>query len=207
MNHRQTEFIFPTPLYITKFSNTEFCDDAVKVLEKFTIDDKSAETKHCWTTHDDLHLRQSFSNVVSKIKDEVKYAFDQLGVIREEEKITCMWANISDADNRHALHPHSNSFMSGVLYLEAPEQPGNIGFRDPRQGNDVISPDYEEHSIFKNRTIEVKPEKGLLIIFPSWLYHGTTAGNFSVNEKRISLSFNIMPKGRVNDFSKKGYWN
>jgi uncharacterized protein (TIGR02466 family) len=101
------------------------------------------------------------------------------------------------------LHPHSNSFFSGVLYCETPGISGNIGFKDPRPAAEVLYFDYADNSIFKERTVEIEPKKGRLVMFPSWLYHGTKSGFFSENENRISLSFNIMPVTEVTDFSKK----
>lgn len=203
MIKRHVEHIFPTPLFISKIDDANLLDTVIMSLNDLSIDDYFSEDKLCKTTKDDLHLRYQFEDITNLIKSEVNYVYNELGVIRSSETITCMWANISKADNRHALHPHGNSYISGVLYLSTPSECGNIGFKDPRQGNEVIVPDYTDSSIFKNRTIEVQPKKGLLILFPSWLYHGTQRGFFSEDERRISLSFNTMPVTKVDDFSRK----
>jgi uncharacterized protein (TIGR02466 family) len=134
---------------------------------------------------------------------EVSLYLDELGVIRDSEKMTCMWANISKSKNRHAVHMHPNSFLSGVLYLNTPGTPGNIGFKDPRPGAEILAFNYKEDSVFKYRTREVEPKEGLLILFPSWLQHGTTRGNFEDLEDRISLSFNILPTGNFTDYSRR----
>ena len=114
-----------------------------------------------------------------------------------------MWANVSKSKNRHALHLHANSYFSGVLYLDAPSSPGNIGFKDPRVASEMLSFDYKLGSMFKERTIEIEPKPGRMLMFPSWLSHGTKPGNFNDSENRISLSFNVLPKVNVQDFSRK----
>lgn len=203
MTKRHVEYIFPTPLFISKIEDTSLLDDTIASLNSLTVDDTWMEDVRCKTTSDDLHLRYQFQDIKKVIESEVHSVYDDLGVIRTKETITCMWANMSTAANRHALHSHGNSYMSGVLYLSTPKDCGNIGFKDPRPGNEIIVPDYTDNSIFKNRTIEVRPKKGLLLIFPSWLYHGTLPGTFPDTETRISLSFNTMPVTKVNDFSRK----
>ena len=40
-------------------------------------------------------------------------------------------------------------------------------------------------------------------MFPSWLHHGTRPGNFDDTQDRIALSFNVLPKCNVMDFSRK----
>ena len=108
-----------------------------------------------------------------------------------------MWANMSKAANRHALHPHGNSYMSGVLYLSTPKDCGNIGFKDPRQGNEIIVPDYTEDSIFKNRTIEVEPKKGLLLMFPSYLIHKGILRDIR-KSNCFTMAFDFVVKSPVN---------
>ena len=196
MTRRHVEYIFPTPLFISKIEDSSLLDDTITSLNRLTVDDIASEDALCKTTLDDLNLRYQFQDIKKVIDSEVRRVYDDLGVIRSKEIITCMWANMSKAANRHALHPHGNSYMSGVLYLSTPKDCGNIGFKDPRQGNEIIVPDYTEDSIFKNRTIEVEPKKGLLLMFPSWLYHWTKphVDNFD----RWNISFNVLPTGKIN---------
>ena len=63
--------------------------------------------------------------------------------------------------------------------------------------------DFEDDSIFQHRTIEIEPITGRLIMFPSWLYHGTRQGEFDPPEKRVSLSFNVMPTAKIKDHTRK----
>jgi uncharacterized protein (TIGR02466 family) len=201
--HRQQELLFATPLHIVQFFDTGFCDRAVAAIYALGKHQRISDDDLHWCTPDDLHVRPEFQELKSLILQEATLLFDNLGVIRTGEKMTCMWANISKAKNRHAVHMHANSYYSGVIYLNTPSNPGNIGFKDPRPGAEVFAPNYTEESIYKHRTREVQPEKGRLIFFPSWLHHGTARGTFDDSEDRISLSFNLVPEGPMTGYSRK----
>lgn len=200
---RSKQLIFPTPLYIIDFNDTSFCDETIVNLKWLQDNNLGVGDDLCWTSIDTLHKRNEFQKIQSIILKEIEQVFNDVGLIRETQYISCMWANISKAINRHALHPHANSFFSGVIYLNTPINPGNIGFKDPRPAAEVLTFDYIESSIFSQRTIEIEPVKGRMIVFPSWLYHGTKRGFFPNDEERISLSFNILPKVKVQDFTRK----
>lgn len=200
---RQVMSLFPTPLYVVDFDNLDFIQNIKIEVLKILQNGEVTRDELCSTTPDDLHNRESFSKLKDIILAEVELVFENIGLLYDDFYISCMWANISKSKNRHALHLHANSYFSGVLYLDAPASPGNIGFKDPRAASEMLSFDYKPGSMFKERTIEIEPKTGRMLIFPSWLYHGTRPGNFNDDENRISLSFNILPKVNVQDFSRK----
>lgn len=198
------ELLFSTPLFIYDYGDSEILKSPLNyVMNK---SEKLFVSETCRSTEDNLQILPEFSYLIFDIKNKIKEVFNDIGLLREDEIITCMWANVSKKLNRHNMHLHPNSFFSGVLYLNAPNNAGNIGFKDPRYGAELLAFDFEEHSIFKNRTIEVETITGRLIFFPSWLYHGTRQGKFDDNENRVSLSFNIMPKTNVVDYGRKCYF-
>lgn len=193
--------LFSTPLYIFDYGEAEILKQPLDyVLNK---SQRLFVSETCRSTEDHLHILPEFSNLVFDLKQKTKEVFDDIGLLREDEMITCMWANTSKKLNRHNMHMHQNSFFSGVLYLNAPKNAGNIGFKDPRFSAEMLSFDFTEESIFRHKTVEVEPITGRLIFFPSWLYHGTRQGEFDDDENRVSLSFNIMPKTRVTQYSRK----
>jgi uncharacterized protein (TIGR02466 family) len=200
---RQTQLIFPTPVHIVDFPDTTFCDRAVGYIKDIRNFGEGGGDDICWCTPDNLDLRPEFQEVKEIILSEIERVFNYIGLVRDSQYMTCMWANVSKPKNRHALHPHANSYYSGVLYLETPGTPGNIGFKDPRPSSEMLSPDYIENSMFKLRTIEIEPRKGRLVMFPSWLHHGTRPGNFDESLDRIALSFNIMPRCTITDHTRR----
>ena len=47
------------------------------------------------------------------------------------------------------------------------------------------------------------PEKGKMLVWPSWLIHGVELGRSQEKEYRISIAFNVMLKGSVNIPTKR----
>lgn len=108
-----------------------------------------------------------------------------------KNKIENMWIIINDKKDYNASHTHPGSIFSGVYYISASENSGDIVFENPSAR--YMQYDWNDrHKENLNRlnaeTYFYKAITGKLIIFPSWLLHRVTA-NLS-NKKRIALSFN-----------------
>jgi len=100
------------------------------------------------------------------------------------------WLNINKENSYNVSHSHGpfvGNALSGVFYVNAPENCGDITFYDPRGViTSAIDLDYYSDSPRYNT---IKPYNNLLLIFPSWLEHSVNA-NLSTQE-RISIGFNI----------------
>src|SRR5689334_20834567 len=83
------------------------------------------------------------------------------------------WAAICRAGAYHAPHSHPDSAWSGVYYVDAgtgnPEYPlsGVLEFLDPRAGAEAVTAPGDPYG----EQVRVRPEAGLLVVFPSWLFH------------------------------------
>jgi hypothetical protein len=83
------------------------------------------------------------------------------------------WFNLSETGDSTGVHNHAReSVVSGVYYLEAPIDSGELFFRS--DGEDDYS---------------LAPDAGSVVLFPSELRHGVRM-NYS-SGKRISLAFNL----------------
>jgi uncharacterized protein (TIGR02466 family) len=89
----------------------------------------------------------------------------------------------------NTLHNHPNSILSGVYYLQAPENCGGIFFSDPRPASRMLNPPLIDFNVWTLLNVSYKAHVGTMILFPSWLLHGVEM-NMS-EEVRISISFNI----------------
>jgi uncharacterized protein (TIGR02466 family) len=100
------------------------------------------------------------------------------------------WATVCRDGAYHAPHSHPDSAWSGVYYVAAgrkdPDRPlnGVLEFLDPRAGVDAVTAPGDPYG----EPFRVHPEDGLLVIFPSWLYHWVHP--YVGNEPRIAVSFN-----------------
>lgn len=98
-----------------------------------------------------------------------------------------MWACINKRHDQNLIHSHSNKYnLSGVYYLNVPQDSGDIVFRDPRPG--ALGAPYR---LFKDDTDHVSftPFVGLTMLFPSYLEHFVLPSKS--DEDRISISFDL----------------
>ena len=100
------------------------------------------------------------------------------------------WANVCRAGGYHVLHNHATYHWSGVYYVAAgtqvPEQArsGVIEMQDPRGFTEMSGTPGNPFG----RTLAVTPVDGILLVFPSWLYHWVNP--YEGEGERISIAFN-----------------
>ncbi len=100
------------------------------------------------------------------------------------------WATICRAGAYHAPHSHPDSAWSGVYYVDpgtdSRDQPlsGVLEFLDPRAGVEAVTAPGDPYG----DPFRVRPEAGLLVLFPSWLYHWVHP--YTGQTPRIAVSFN-----------------
>jgi tetratricopeptide (TPR) repeat protein len=110
---------------------------------------------------------------------------------RPSEWSLTMWANVIESEGFQVPHIHPSGWLSAVYYVKVPEvvrsegQSGWIEFGEPYQ--DIA------HNV-RPETLALRPEDGLLLLFPSYFYHRTLP--FQSNERRISIAFDVVPKRR-----------
>jgi uncharacterized protein (TIGR02466 family) len=195
MKNKILNLIFPTPIANIQFDDNLIFDNSSKYLislMKSNDNLKFNNTGH-YCTSDNLNLDINLIDLIKIIDNEIKiFAEDVYKINKNDIKMSCMWANIRSAESKHHVHLHQNSYISGVLYLNSStiSTPGDIFFVDPRIGNRFLLADHIDENNYMSSTWKFTPKKGMMLIFPGWLEHGTDCGNFSNLEYRISVSFN-----------------
>ena len=100
------------------------------------------------------------------------------------------WAAICRTGAYHAPHSHPDSAWSGVYYVDpgtdTPDLPlsGVLEFLDPRAGVEAVTAPGDPYG----EPFRVRPQAGLLVVFPSWLYHWVHP--YVGKTPRIAVSFN-----------------
>jgi len=97
-----------------------------------------------------------------------------------ELEICNLWANLNAPGDWNAAHHHPGAHISGVFYAQAPEGCGDLMLRPPYSFFDVVLDHTEQPS--------VTPEPGLVVLFPSDVFHHTEPNRGDAD--RISYSFN-----------------
>jgi uncharacterized protein (TIGR02466 family) len=100
------------------------------------------------------------------------------------------WATVCRSGAYHAPHSHPDNAWSGVYYVDSgsenPDQPlsGMLEFLDPRAGAEAVSGPGDPYG----EPFRVRPQAGLIVVFPSWLYHWVHP--YAGETPRIAISFN-----------------
>ena len=100
-----------------------------------------------------------------------------------------MWGNILKSAGHQTTHNHPSGWLSGVFYVKVPEpilnggngQDGWIEFGRPRA--EYGNADQLDLRLFR-------PRPGMLIVFPSYLWHRTLP--FESEQTRISIAFDVV---------------
>lgn len=102
------------------------------------------------------------------------------------------WLNLNTPDTWHDPHEHYGALVSGTVYIEVPEDSGDIIFYDPvktRTQFNVINGDYRKNKKNYFDEFRVSPIAGEFLLFEPWITH-SVAPNLT-DQTRISISFNI----------------
>jgi uncharacterized protein (TIGR02466 family) len=112
--------------------------------------------------------------------------------------ITQSWANYTKKNQYHHTHEHPNSFISGVLYINANEAHDKITLH--KKGYQQIKPVPTEWNWYNSDSWFYTVKTGMIILFPSGTTHNveTKVGD----NKRISLAFNTFFKGTMGENSQ-----
>ena len=113
-----------------------------------------------------------------------------------------MWANVSQAGNANQYHTHPGSLWSAVAYIDDgyegasdPELGGELQLLDPRMPMvRMTAPDLRMKDVdgeAQNNEPMIRPQTGLIVMFPSWLQHSVRA--FHGTGTRISIAINLVP--------------
>jgi len=136
----------------------------------------------------DANLGNRIPKFTNQIGEITKKVCEQYSYKYDSFDITGMWANKLEKGDTHPPHTHSNNIFSGVYYLEGGSQ---IQFFDPRPQANVLKPNTTEDNFDNSSMLAFNSEKGVGLIFPSWLQHWVS----TTDTTRISISWNILLRG------------
>ena len=146
-----------------------------------------------WHSETDMHKIPVFKPLVDEL-------FKMQNEIFKEEFLTSepilgnMWANINPSGGYNRPHLHPNSHFSGVYYIKAPKNSGQLIFNDPRTLSQMLLPNRKQQTPPPElwREVRLQPIEGRIIMFPAWLMHCVDPNES--NDIRISVSFNFLQK-------------
>jgi uncharacterized protein (TIGR02466 family) len=113
-------------------------------------------------------------------------------ILKVNYKLTLdnIWININQFKDFNIIHNHPFSKISGVFYVKAPKNSGNLTFvNDSNIINFISDQNILNYNNYNSSIWSIEPEENVLYLFPSWFKHYVKP-NLS-NKKRISISFNL----------------
>lgn len=110
--------------------------------------------------------------------------------------ITQSWLNTTIAGQYHHKHEHPNSFVSGVLYIDADIENDRIQFFSGKPYQQ-LTVDPREFTYFNSSSWWLSVETRDIMLFPSSLTHMVTTKNGE--NTRTSLAFNTFLRGTWGD--------
>lgn len=104
-------------------------------------------------------------------------------------RVSAAWSVLLKPGGFHIDHFHPEGWLSSAFYVEVPSAALET---DRREGwikfgqapSPTVPAQPPEHF--------VKPEAGLLVLFPSYMWHGTIP--FTSSESRLTIAFDLLPK-------------
>ncbi len=179
------------PVLIKQIKNLltiEECKKIVFELKKVKIENHEALSKDKGYSS---HLTKS--SIMDKLNEKIKIKLNQEidEYVKEygfnKLQISNSWYNIEKKDCILNNHMHPISIVSGVLYLKTDNLSNKIYFYNPNPFIEFSK--FCESKFLNYQYIYFDAEIGSMLLFPSWLKHGS---NFEKNnsEERVCLSFN-----------------
>lgn len=103
------------------------------------------------------------------------------------------WLQFNQPGSYFVRHDHYGAIASGCIYLDVPENSGDIVFHNPletrRMTETFFTKIKKEENEYNFNHVTYKPIEGELLMFEPWLHH-TVQQNHS-NKNRISIGINI----------------
>ena len=191
-----TEYHFPTMIYIKDFPDSEKLN---KYLEdhimRWSQNDKGVSKTNAggWHSETDMNTREEYDPLTRELFNMQEEIYQKENLNR---KPVCgnMWANVNYPKCYNRPHLHPNSLFSGVYYVTAPKNSGNLMLYDPRPGVQMTMPNRKKGKVSPEfwREVHYEPKAGRCIMFPSWLWHEVKPNES--NQTRISVSFNFLQR-------------
>ena len=191
-----TDNIFPSCIHIVEINNFDKYKDKL-IEETYQERDKNPTGRRVsnyegWQS-DQSYIDQSKSEILKKVILDSLFTLKLQSISPNFSMTVSGWKNINMPGSFNFKHDHPKSHLSGVLWIKAPVNSGDIVFQSPQEfvRHDLLDCYTDQFKIkteFYN-TYRYTPIEGRMLVFPSDLQHLVDTNKSE--EDRISYSFNI----------------
>jgi uncharacterized protein (TIGR02466 family) len=181
------DLFFPSYVWYADLERNDkkLLKDIKKISKNENSENKSGV--NTYQSSRDLYLKNEFKilcdDIMVMAKGIVEKYFESSGILFFES----MWFNINYKHGFNIEHVHSKSFLTGVYYVDANKDSGDLIFHDVEKK--AMTDYYLEYNRLNYQKVPYKPKNRRMFLFPSWLTHSVLPNK--KNEERISISFDI----------------
>lgn len=181
---------FTTPIWQT-YLNIDVAP-LIEYLYKLKETDPGniVSNRHGWQSSILPGIPLAHEDLLYKINQTLVEVHKQMGLKSSTPSIvTSHWYNINSPGSYNLKHIHPYSVFSGAFYLQVPKHSGDITFYRENMFKSYL-PHYivDDWNVMTSEHVVYKPEKLMLLIFPSCIEHDVSEN--LTTEDRISFSFN-----------------
>lgn len=198
--------LFATPVVLTHLDGAAALNEAL-LAHFLPMAGVHAGRRHSniggWQSDDnfqtlDLPAARDLCLAVSKVVREATAVSTPSGLVEADfEWRVNAWVNINPPGTSNALHGHPGAFWSAVYYVDdggaGLDDGGDLVLQDPRGVlpvmHDPLLRFRVEGCLTAGYAESIRPEPGLLVLFPSWLLHAVDP--FRGDRPRVSVAFNF----------------
>ena len=161
-------------------------------LSKFTFEKFGGQTKLRTQKFNNILLHSEFDEVRAFVEESAKDFLDnEMQMDYEEFFITDSWLNISAKGGYQKIHNHSNSIISGTLYLKSEDDHPPLTFKKQKMEFEPFISLGEHYRMGNPNTaqeLSFPCTQDTMLVFNSYLYHGHDASQ--IESERIGLAWN-----------------
>ncbi|WP_444899013.1 tetratricopeptide repeat protein [Microbulbifer sp. VAAC004] len=137
-------------------------------------------------------LKEATSQYILNLPEEKEHPF--LGKKSINFKFSGSWSVMLKNSGHHVSHVHTQGWISSAFYVEIPPSTSK---RTPKDAGDIYfgkSPYQLGDKDFIEK--QITPQKGTLVLFPSYTWHGTVPLSNNTKHLRITTPFDVIPNHR-----------
>ena len=193
--------LFPTPLFVTKMPDN--LSNIIHFLDK-QVPNKGSDVANYGERSANSYILNEPECIEAKtfiLKQVKEFADTVLLYDYDNYELSQSWVSRKQPGQHHTMHTHPNSLMSGVFYYgePSPKTPA-IKFHKMKGGMNVNQLQAKTQadkrsSEFAWEEFSVQFEPGLLVLFPSYLFHSVPMNQS--DKVRSSVAFNVVPKSNL----------
>jgi uncharacterized protein (TIGR02466 family) len=193
----ETYGLFPTPVVSYEIAR-DFTKEEYDTVLSYSSNINVGRMGNRTTIGENVLDNPNLSDVRKFIQESLDWYVKNIQQPRTEFEVylTQSFVNyISDGQGHHP-HIHPNSYLSGVLYIQASSENDSIIFlNDSGSSSKFLNFASDQHNSFNSQSWSFPVWTGRLLLFPSHMPHQVTP--VSSPYERISLAFNTFIRGEI----------